>query len=169
MNGTRKSKRKCETNSQYATVPTRNKVVKAQVSTEPRRNSSISTNEFNPDKLLELCVLRIPTSTWYRILPNSTLECEDLSFAIRQSWDTISPLLIKLGYIKNYGKECRINQIKFENLQHVIPGIDQCHTPFITLKVDLDNYLSVLESHNIVDQLNRLTRQKIKNLHINDI
>ena len=79
---------------------------------------------------MELCIRRIPSNTWYRILPNSSFECEDLSFAIRQSWDTISPLLTKLGYIKNYGKECRINQIKFENLQHVIPGIDQCHTSF---------------------------------------
>ena len=130
MNRTRKLKRKLKTNSQYATVPTWNKVVKIQINTEPQRNSSISTNEFNSDKLLELCIRRILTNIWYRILPNSSFECEDLSFVICRSWDTISPLLTKLGYIKNYGKEFRINQIKFENLQHVIPGIDQCHTSF---------------------------------------
>ena len=169
MNGTRKSKRKCETNSQYATVPTRNKVVKTQISTEPRRNSSISTNEFNSDKLLELCIRRIPSNTWYRILPNSSFECEDLSFAIRQSWDTISPLLTKLGYIKNYGKECRINQIKFENLQHVIPGIDQCHTSFHHPKGGCRQLFICVGKPQYSGPTKQINATKDKKLHINDI
>lgn len=62
------------------------------------------------------------THTWYRILPLHSIKCDNLAFAIGQSWDLICPFIVDLGYIYDVQGSIRITVLQFENLQHLNMG-----------------------------------------------
>lgn len=65
-----------------------------------------------------------------------------------------TPTINKVRVYFYNGKALQINWWKFNNIQHVITGMNKYHT-WNTLEVNLDSILCVLASHIIVDLQNR--------------
>lgn len=53
------------------------------------------------------------------MLPLKSAECDNLVFHVGQPWDLIYPLLAEICYIYDIPGELRIDQLQFENIQHI--------------------------------------------------
>lgn len=151
---TRRSKRKFAMIFPINTTYTQTKVGNEENNPKTKTIGILSTNDFNPDKLLELCVWRIPANNWYRILPNNYFRMAQLAI---YCWSTMGyniPPLHKVRVYFYYGKEFRLNQSKFSSLQHVIPGINKFHICFHHPIGEFRQYIFMLANHLIVDQRN---------------
>ena len=64
-------------------------------------------------------MLRMHPHVWYKIIPSSSSDVENLAYATGQSWELIQNLRIHLNFINKYGKDFRLNHLKFESLKHI--------------------------------------------------
>ena len=62
-----------------------------------------------------LCFKMIPNIR-YRILPCKATEFDNISYAIGQRWDLISPILLALGFLLEKERKLKSNLLKFQNL-----------------------------------------------------
>ena len=122
MSTIKRSKRKCKSIYASSAVPTGNQGNNVSKVLKPSQHSRICLKDISSDVLLELCFQRMNAHTWYRILPFDHQNCDDIAFAIGQSWDLICPLLVDMGYLYEVNNEIRINLLKFENLLHLDIG-----------------------------------------------
>ena len=49
---------------------------------------------------------------WFKIIPSSSTDVENIAFSCGQKWSVIQELLIKLGYITKYNNSFRLSNIK---------------------------------------------------------
>ena len=120
MSTIKRSKRKCKSIYASSAVPTGNQGNNVSKVLKPSQHSRIYLKDISSDVLLKLCFQRMNAHTWYRILPYDHQNCDDIAFAIGQSWDLICPLLFDMGYLYEVNNEIRINLLKFENLLHLL-------------------------------------------------
>ena len=78
--------------------------------------SSRAINDDGLDQLLDHCFRRMLPHIWYKVLPSSSCDVDNIAFLMGQNWELILKLLIQLKYIKPYKTDYRINLDKFREV-----------------------------------------------------
>ena len=104
----RRSKRKLETKSEHFTRQT--KLVVPDIVSDYRLDLPDKWFEDVqlPENLLHHCVRQMLPHIWYKIIPSSSSDIEDMSFACGQRWDILLPLLLQLKYVFKYKESIRL-------------------------------------------------------------
>ena len=92
----RKSKRIFKRNPRYATVPSQNKRFKSTTEPPSESHSSSSGIDGELKTILRQWFNRMLPHVWYKILPSSEDDVNNIAFAMGQPWDILSQVLIHL-------------------------------------------------------------------------
>ena len=105
----RRSKRAAALNSQYPMDQSRNKKEKVVSNTDPSLIHRTLTTEEELQSLLNQCFDQMLPHLWFKAVPSSKDDVSNIAFAMRQRWELIQALLVRLKYINKYGDSFRIN------------------------------------------------------------
>ena len=113
----RRSKRKFQSKNEHFTRQT--KLVVPDIVSDCRLDLPGKWFEDDdlPENLLHHCMRQILPHIWYKIIPSSSSDIEDMSFACGQRWDILLPLLLQLKYVFKYKESIRLRYDKWNSLQ----------------------------------------------------
>ena len=88
--------------------------------------------KFEDDEavLLEHCFDRMLPHVWYKIIPSSDSDVENIAFAMGQSWILIQSLLYSLKYMIKFDKTLRLNLDKWRDVDNRLPKLSSSKLNF---------------------------------------
>ena len=122
MTPTRRSKRSCESSYSSPVARSQHKIQKIPKGLKVRASNDICTVDYNSVTLLNQCINAMIPHNWYIILPLHDNECDDIAFSSGQSWQLLYPLMVDLGYVKEFAGGLNVVVSKLALLSHSFAG-----------------------------------------------
>ena len=115
----RRSKRKSEIRNERNTRQTRRPICDNNSNNASSLPGISIQNEEEPESLFHHCLRQMMPHIWYKIIPSSPSDTEDMSFACGQNWNLLLLLLLRIKYLFKYKNSIRIRLFKFEALEQI--------------------------------------------------
>ena len=115
----RRSKRKFTVDHEQLKGPSENRRASLCRNSNPTGTFKLLRELDEPDAILHQCFRRMLPHLWYKIVPSSPTNTDNMAFAMGQRWDILLPVLLQQNYMKSYKDSVRISRIRFEQLEQL--------------------------------------------------
>ena len=115
----RQSQRQRERRYQSTIAPLQSKRLKVHSEAPCKQRNSISTSDQVLEDVLKQWFQCMLPHVWYKIIPSSADDVNNIAFAMGQRWDLVSSVLIHLKFLTKYKDEYRISHNKFEEFKNM--------------------------------------------------